>query len=535
MATYYWKGNTQYGTTGPGQLTGLHRDNPEGGFNQHWNIPGNWLVRVPGSTFGSSGGSSGDFHLAPTTYVPGGGDVAVFTRLSAGAFGLTEDIPLSNCTVGGHYGTSGWANAASGKTSGRLHMLKVEANWGHNEGPANFGHELFNIVGSKIGSNPYDQLEAMAMDTNYYGTSGGVSFGTLAAGQGQDVDGLRIYASKIDNISFKPDSMRLVNSSDVFNLTLRGRGHRFETQDTTFGDVIIDNQTVNVSTAFVRLGLDGSRGVTLTGDVLVGNMFSRSNAGDAYNLGQSAFYLNAHGTVNRIDIDVPRRPEIMTIAANVGTLNVYPESIQNFEGKFNGVLLTHGADGGTLSINTLNMKQNAPSFNGVSREIISRDDYGTVYYQDSVVGMNNIVGIDEMSLISSVPDEAFANLEVTNLNLEGGRFVIGKVSNYGFTGAGAQGDRFATISDASNGEIVIKGGFIANDCVIDLIHPSESGFKGVKIGAGITHPVNGAGIQSLGTNGLILTPSGMRIVADYETADDGATLGLISSSVTKRK
>ena len=530
MATFYWKGTLQYGDTGSdGFRYSLDRNNPGGALNQHWNVSGNWLKKVDGVTYGGgtgsdgySQGSSGDFHLAKTTLCPGSGDIAIIERINSGSYGLTEDIPLSNLSVGGHYGTNGWVNAESGRTGGRLHLLHVKRSTGQIFDPQRVGIDT-SSAGNKLGVRGSEIFEASEIGKEWLGNSAGVSFGNFVAtepGTSAFGRGIRLDASKVVLDNRFIFSATMTGNSDIFALDCPGQAIEYTDQDGTYQQISLASDDSRASGRF-DFGLQGPQAITLdSGTLSVGHRF-QTNTEDpvAGQLNTNFLVVRAHGTVDQIDIDVPIRPRVMMIDANATTVNIFP-SVQDRDLMFDGyqtVVLQHGAAGNTGTYGTVNLKADAAPFSGRTRRVMGQGFDG--FTGDRVIGINNMVGFNEKTFVSNTTN--LYDLHVDNLVAEGGRVVVGQVRNFGITSGG---EFFGGIGHGyMTGKLVFKNGVVADDVLIDLNPASpEADPKAVKIGDGITHPSSDMGLQFIG-DGKIIYPTDMKVVADFPSAATGVT------------
>jgi len=516
-------------------------------FNQHWNVVGNWLVKVDGSTFGSgasgdglSGGSSGDFHLAPVSRVPGAGDVAIFDGISAGDFGLTFDIPLANCSVGGHYLPEGWANA--GLTQGRINRVEVKSKWGYN--PASgFQESRGDVVGMKLGCNGLERgnLILINADTGlkYAGSSAGVTFGDL--GTNFSPAGLKITARTFTNETPNRNLVSLFQP-DILISNLASQKQMYTSEGGTYESVYCDWQPVqngagssNLDAASSRItikapneAVPAAKRPSINTSLYIGTVGGLGEVadedGDAFRpLAHEGINIETGGTIPRVDMDSARRIPTTLRAEEFTTVNSYPE--RKTQGSYDSFTLTNPISGSTCTVGTLNMR--------VADDIDSDRTIIPFYHNgitaESVVGANNIVGVDQY-----VPFTSFAAVPrtfvVNNLVIEGGRFVLGSRKGYELNGS-------SQIADCNIGEsgttfpVIIENGVLGDNAIVDFEHVNNSTYKGAKIGKGTSHPSQDEGLQSTGQRGKIYFPVEMKIVADYPASEAGITVGKLFDGV----
>jgi len=179
MATYVWSGSNEYeGGYGHSSFTGGddYLSGVTTGFS--WNVASNWLEEFQGLTGGMTGpGWSGDgepHYFARSTSIPGAGDTVILKYLNGSnnimdfpAVGITGQHPRSPLLFGGYHplstgvansynGGGGWVGADSGKTSGKLALMKVENSY------------LLKAIGQGITGNGGDDDDGDGVDD--YGT-----------------------------------------------------------------------------------------------------------------------------------------------------------------------------------------------------------------------------------------------------------------------------------------------------------------------------------------------------------------------------
>ena len=280
--SYFWRGNYISGN----QANNINTNTPERDRLAYvWNRKENWLVRREGITFADGGsggsgdwdgGSTGDFHLAPASRPPGGGDHVRFECIN-NTNGITYSLPLTPCLFGGFWGENdgkGWIGA--GNTSDKLKSLVVDRNYGYSFGNCSgadhtqfhaSGTFLAGIVemgqgGNSLGGNNcsnddgdffrtdhqagfigmYDGFRYLLSGQNNNGwidSQGRVGPGTdgVTFGIGNTASGLRILAETVIANPNAPFSINLIDSQVDF-CSLRGTRLSVQLQGGTYEQVV---------------------------------------------------------------------------------------------------------------------------------------------------------------------------------------------------------------------------------------------------------------------------------------------------------
>ena len=521
MSKYYWKGGPYSGSSL--DYYSITESYPS---SYCWNVASNWFVRVEGNTGndGSTGSSTGGWHLVPATTPPGGGDLVFFEKFDIGkasAYGATYAFPLTPCLFGGYITdwneetTPGWIGASS---TGGFVSVVIQPEYGEriNLGPA-----------QRIGCGyaEYLKIRSDYLDAGGGATSGGgVTFAGVNWPTGIDgFGGLRLNARSIRDFHSQPVmSASGATVSPRFEMYLHhsicsafvseASPSRYNFIGGTYTQMFFNDIPHNDPSFMDGIG----HGIQSYGDNST-VMGERQNAsitdylylgdilgGTASTNGSANFKLSTD--IERVDIDPVTgttiyntgvTPVIFTLSgATLGEVNVYPRTKLQFDpikpyGGY-GPILFEGSSADNTQGTITKLTLHESSTDDPNRTIIDRGYYFwyTGYIHPSLGGSgDNFAGVNNPTILN--------NVVVNTLNLDGGR--VGLIDYM-----------------SENDSVEIQNGRIGSESVLDLI-PTDPFVTGIKIGSGTSHPRAGAGLMISPVGGQIKLPLQMRFVADYKT------------------
>jgi len=485
MATYYWAGRPKQFLDGKNLNIPGVSGSPEDILKVNWNDNENWFVKVPGTSAGVSGSSDrdGEFYFVTPDTAPGGGDKVIFERF------VYEDkqYPRSPCLIGGYWGDSGWVNASN--TGEKLQSLFIDSSYGdtvRNDYSTPW-YELNADASYRIG---VDESERNQLINNPNGW--GYEY------EGATMSGLRLNVKTITNHSHNALKLGLIGSDvDVFNHFATQTFNRFHgatLNQCNVNSIQPDGPTGEYDAGFILEDdyLDPTWKANITGFLLVGRMGNTAS--------RSRLRVVSEVEVPAIYINCPVRPIFTSFDVNADIVQVYPES----RTLFNELGYTSVCFGDKLTGKVI---KNLSIVNGSNPDNVIFKPMGTGDIDLDTTGVNNLVSFDNPITIS-------------NLNLEAGRLHLGKLYNVRKWNR-FEGYHYCALSE--NEQVFIKDGELGDATVLDLRHPTDDTYKGVKIGAGVSHPSEDFGLQVLSEGGLIRLPRDIKFVADYPEGKTGPT------------
>ena len=516
MATYYWAGQNvgQY----PGKNVNVSVLGSDAERRKvSWNNPANWLVQYSGQTT-AAGGS---FEIWPpvdvtwfegASYAPGDGDRVVFDSFTYAG----TQYPLSPCLFGGYWGDEGWLNAAPGATTGRVNSILITENWGagaSQEWPLSGAGPIYELSSSyRIGA---DETER----TSVINDGGGYDY------TGATMSGLRLRCAGFNNQARNGASRLSLVDSDITAYFSTASKSCQTFAGGTVNQCYIDSgaglsgglyQTIYTHIDDVHQ-LSEQTKANVTGYLYVGRLMSGQLPSGVDGSQYGRFVQQSDFTIPNVTIDTPHRPFVMTLDANATTVSVHPETRRGFG---------HGPSIGYQSLILGRWNSDLTITNLKLVQPLQGDQIRSVYSSEGVdqfagypilntletVGANNIVGVNKP-------------ITIENLVLEAGRFVLGSRFAYGTNGGG-----YVQCDLSANDRVQIDGGVLGSRAFLDLTHPSDATYKGVKIGAGVSHPSEDIGMQIVSEAALVRLPRDIKYVADYPSGETGPTFDVAVSN-----
>ena len=185
--TFWWKGN--YGVSGETFANHLSEIIDAGHTANidaiQWNKKENWFMQKSGQTGSTGTSSTGGFHFEPATEVPGAGANVFFGKVS-NQYGITYEIPLSPCLVGGKWNGE-WTGAGTGKTGGKALAITVKPEYGRQMNTV-----LYRAAADRVGATLWERAAGHGLVPLGVGrdvaTLGSVNYGT----GGDPLTGLKV-------------------------------------------------------------------------------------------------------------------------------------------------------------------------------------------------------------------------------------------------------------------------------------------------------------------------------------------------------
>lgn len=386
---------------------------------------------------------------------------------------------------------------------------------------------------------------------------------------GVTMNGLKLHVKSISNKSSQTSALRLCESTVDIMMSTARRSSQYHFGG-TYGQVYVDSgagiaddvlgtrdgiSSCSFHDGDTLLGgaayyqtlfrivdnyiVDSNR-PNITGYILSGNLCSGIYSGRGRGLGANALSWNlfygdqpANGrwivksdtvTIPSVIVDTDIRPILYRVDANITNCRVFPE-IQRGETAapgdgYNPVTIVPVGPSRTGDLSITNLYIEAASDGDPSRAVYSFNDISNTPYLANgwlgfgrhINGQNNLVALDH-------------GINITNLELSDGRVVLGDGHGYSEWPAGlpvGNGWRYrdANLGETSGAhEVFIDGGLIGSPTMLDLTHPTDDTFKGVKIGPGVSHPSEDEGIRVINEDAMVSFPRDIKFVADYPAGE----------------
>lgn len=526
---FWWKGN--YGVSGETFANHLaeivnagHTANIDA---IQWNKKENWFMQAFGQTGSSGASSTGDFHFEPAERVPGAGDAVFFHKVN-NQYGITYEIPLSPCLIGGKFNGE-WTGAGVGKTGGKMMSISVQSNYGRPD-----GRGLYEDPAGRIGASIWERNAIRTRSIgNINATFGSVNYGT----GGNSLTGLKVHTGMFLDI---PGKSAPSNPSFGYNCTTTlvrsecdtyagdgGGDHTAYIEGGTFGNFSFGGDDAGSYRAGQQKRLYATKdslafASTVTTDDGTFNVTEHIILGDAANevINSSSYYLTPANTVPNLSVDADIRPRDISVSGAFTNAYIYPQrraGSGNDSAGHHTVRFGAGSSLGNFSATTITnlfLKDSDEE----NRRVYPNEDVD-IYDGDVIVGANNLVGLEP---------SFGTNLTVDNCTIEGGRLMIGHFQENLFAGnsQGYPQNQTYAANVFAGSEILIKKGELHGKAVLDGIHRSNSSYKDFKVGVGVSHPTENQGMQVFSEKASILLPTNMRFVADYPVGQTGSTSGI---------
>lgn len=506
MQKFYWKGEQLSGASaGSGiAMQDLIGTSITEQRKCNWNRPQNWFVKVAGPSAGNSSGTFGtggflgndDFHFVAATQAPGGDDRVIFEKFTYNS----QDYPVSPCLYGGYWST-GWVNAAN--TGGQCSVI-IEESYG------DAGNVLNTCEGPAAG-----QIGIGVNDRSVLGAISSTLAQQYAYGAGVSMTGLRLNSTRVLNKA-ESDLELYLADSECTNYTSYASRCNSRFDGGTYAQIDINSQSDTTPGS----GYQTDRTVfEMADDYWTGNTANITQFAIVQNVASHPIGASRSKVSFRSTTSIPSlvvvpllRPASFSVDANVTDATVYPElrkSRQELaDGRgYNTIVFGNLKSG--LTVQNLKLRDEAPGLSGA--DILTEYDaayQGATRGQD-VVGANNLVGFN-------------AAITVNNLEIGAGRVVLGRRDRY-LSLAGGSGGEVALCDLEENDQVLIEGGLISGNGMLDLTNPVDQTYKGAKVGPGVSHPSEGEGMQIIGDEANIRYPRDMFFVADYRVGLTGAS------------
>ena len=522
--TFWWKGN--YGASGEtfaSHLTEIIIAGNTANIDAiQWNKKENWFKQVFGQTGETGASSTGPFHFVPADRVPGGGDMAIFHKVN-NLYGITYEIPLSPCLVGGKF--NGEWTGAGGYTSGKMTGIVVAPDYGRADGIG-----MFSDPAGRVGATIWER--GMLRNLGIGRTT--ATFGSVEYGTGGDaLSGLKVHTGmfsdspggeETDNSSFGYNCVTTLIRSECDVYAGEGGGdHIIYIQGGTFGifsyggDAFGNYRAGSDKKLFA---LDDTPNSLHPSDNGTFNVTEHIVLGDGANevINSSTYFLAPSNTVPNLSVDATIRPRDIAISGTFTNAYIYPQiraGSGNDSAGHHTVRFGAGVTAGDhTTITNLFLKDSSEE----NRRVYPNVDVD-IYDGDVIVGANNLVGLE--------PSPG-TNLTIDNCTIEAGRLMIGHYQEKLWQGSSQgypQNQTYAADVEPGS-EILIKKGEMHEKSVLDGIHRSNSAYKDFKVGPGVSHPTEDQGMQVFSEKASILLPTEMRFVADYPAGQTGSTSGI---------